>query len=118
MALTRSNLLKALADCDLNVSKAAKVLGVNRRTVLYQSDRMLEKTGLDPRTFYGLRELLELDALARQPCMSYMRLGQGVYSKAVCRATREMEECRCGGDRFECTFYKWPTMTRKEENNE
>ena len=33
-------------------------------------------------------------------------LGQSFYENVgVCRGTKEMEECSCGGDEHECNFY-------------
>jgi hypothetical protein len=57
-------LVRAFSDADLNVSRAARALGVHPNTVRYRLDRVAATTGHDPRTFAGLVELLcvaELD---------------------------------------------------------
>ncbi len=48
----------AMAECNLNVSKAAKILYMDRTTVLRHIDKIHDSTGRDPRYFYDLVFLL------------------------------------------------------------
>jgi hypothetical protein len=60
-------LVRAFSDADLNVSRAARALGIHPNTVRYRLERVAATTGHDPRTFAGLLELLcvaELDPAA------------------------------------------------------
>lgn len=50
--------IRAYAACEMNASKTAKMLFVHMNTVHYQLDKIKKKTGLNPRTFSGLTELL------------------------------------------------------------
>jgi hypothetical protein len=50
--------LRAYADCDLNVARAAERLVVHPNTVHYRLRRVAELTGQDPRRFADLVELL------------------------------------------------------------
>jgi hypothetical protein len=49
--------LRAYADCDLNVARAAELLNVHANTVHYRLRRVQELTGRDPRRFSELVEL-------------------------------------------------------------
>jgi sugar diacid utilization regulator len=50
--------VRALAACDLNVTRAAARLRVHPNTVRYRQQRIAGATGHDPRTFAGLADLL------------------------------------------------------------
>jgi hypothetical protein len=50
--------IRAFADADLNVSRAAEALGVHPNTVRYRLQRIAAGTDHDPRTFSGLVELI------------------------------------------------------------
>jgi len=50
--------IRAFANADLNVSRAADQLHVHPNTVRYRLERITASTGHDPRTFRGLIELL------------------------------------------------------------
>ena len=50
--------LRAYADCDMNVARAAERLVVHPNTVHYRLRRVAEATGRDPRRFGDLLELL------------------------------------------------------------
>lgn len=50
--------LRAYADHDMNVLRAARALGQHPNTVYGRLDRILELTGRDPRKFHALNELL------------------------------------------------------------
>jgi hypothetical protein len=53
-----SETLRAYADCDLNVARAAQRLTVHPNTVHYRLSRVAELTGSEPRRFADLVELL------------------------------------------------------------
>lgn len=53
-------IIEAMADCDLNVSKAASILYMHRNTLLYKIDRMYELKHLDLRCFNDLYLLIKL----------------------------------------------------------
>jgi sugar diacid utilization regulator len=50
--------LRAYADVDMNVLKAAEVLGVHANTVYARMQRVHDLTGLEPRSFNALNDLL------------------------------------------------------------
>jgi hypothetical protein len=50
--------LRAYADADMNVLKAAEKLGVHPNTIYSRLQRVRDLTGLEPRSFSGLSELL------------------------------------------------------------
>jgi hypothetical protein len=50
--------IRAFADADLNVARAAKRLYVHPNTVRYRLQQIATKTGHDPRTFPGVVDLL------------------------------------------------------------
>lgn len=50
--------IKAMADCSLCVSAAAVVMRKSRHTVINKCNKIQDITGHDPRTFYGLTNLL------------------------------------------------------------
>lgn len=52
-------LITTLADCDLRLSKTAQVLGWHRNTLGIRMDKILRQTGLDPRRFRDLCQLME-----------------------------------------------------------
>ena len=56
--------LRALAEADLNLTHAADALHVHPNTLRYRLRRIRERTGLDPRTFAGLMDLVCLIGLA------------------------------------------------------
>lgn len=49
-----------MAECDLRMSAVGKELNYCRGAVFYHVKRILKKTGLNPRCFYDLVELLEM----------------------------------------------------------
>lgn len=55
--------LRAYADADLNVSRAAASLNVHPNTIHYRLSRVADATGLDPRRFGDLVELLLAERL-------------------------------------------------------
>ncbi len=50
--------LSAYADCDMNVLKTAEALGMHPNSVYARFDRIRTLTGLDPRRYHALTELL------------------------------------------------------------
>ena len=50
--------LRAYADADMNVLKAAETLSVHPNTIYARMQRILDATGLDARSFHALNELL------------------------------------------------------------
>lgn len=55
---TQIETLRQYAQCDLNAKVAAERLHVHVNTAYYRIDQVLERTGLDPRRFRDLQELL------------------------------------------------------------
>jgi len=55
------DLVRALAENDMSASGAARELGWNRSTIQKHCDQLYGKTGLDPRKFYDLNELLYME---------------------------------------------------------
>lgn len=62
MALTEQDrdIIRELAEQDMNVSRAARALNLSPETVRWNIGRIARVTGLDPRRFYDLCELLDL----------------------------------------------------------
>lgn len=54
------DIILAMAECDLNVSKAANVLYMHRNTLLYKLDRLQELKQFDLRKFYDEYLLVKL----------------------------------------------------------
>lgn len=55
-----AEVVRALAACDMRIGAAALVVHKNRNTVMYWLDQIRKHTGLDPRKFYDLIQLLQL----------------------------------------------------------
>lgn len=51
-------LIKTYAACDMNAVQTGKQLYVHKSTVVYHFENIRRKTGLDPRRFNNLVELL------------------------------------------------------------
>lgn len=51
-------LIRAYAECDMSLAATARRMYVHKNTVIYQFEKIKKKTGLNPRTFGGLTELL------------------------------------------------------------
>jgi hypothetical protein len=92
---TTHQTIRAFADADLNVTRAASALRVHANTVRYRLSRIAELTGHDPRTFAGLTELCCLmearaigavsDPMEREPAA---RRGRGAGRPGGARSTR------------------------------
>lgn len=52
--------IRALADCDMKTKRAADKLHYHANTIIYHCNQIEKRTGLDPRRFYDLAELLEI----------------------------------------------------------
>jgi len=50
--------IRAMADADMNLSRAARDLGLHRDTLRSQLETIANRTGLSPTNFYDLSELL------------------------------------------------------------
>ena len=56
---TDKDVLLAYADCDMNAKQTSREIHMNSHNVDYHLDKVKRVSGIDPRTFYGLAELLE-----------------------------------------------------------
>ena len=52
--------IRTVADCDLNVTQASRVFHYHRNTLVYHMEKIKRKTGLDPRRFWDMIKLLEV----------------------------------------------------------
>ena len=50
----------AMADCDLRQASVARRLDTMPSAIQYNIERIITKTGLDPRRFYDLQDLLDM----------------------------------------------------------
>lgn len=57
---TRKRVAQAYADAGMNVTGAARILGLTTDTIYYHLDQIKARTGLDPRNFWDLARLLGL----------------------------------------------------------
>lgn len=55
-----AHIVVAMANHNMNVTNVARAIFVHRNTVLYHLDKVKRKTGLDPRRFYDLVELVKM----------------------------------------------------------
>lgn len=53
-----SRTIRAFTDCNFNVKRTARVLGVHTNTVYFRLNRMKKLSGLDPRTYAGASTIL------------------------------------------------------------
>ena len=54
----QTKVVHMMADCNLNVTAVARVTNYHPNTIMYHLNRIQEVTGQNPRTFYGVVELL------------------------------------------------------------
>lgn len=54
------DIISALAFSNMNISKAARMVGKNRNTFLVHISLIKQKTNLDPTNFFDLYELYQL----------------------------------------------------------
>ena len=52
--------IRAMADADMNVAEAARLLYLHRGTVVYRLKQIHQQTGLDPYRFHDLCKLLKM----------------------------------------------------------
>lgn len=57
---SEKEIIKAIAEADLNMTKAAVDTHHHRNTFIYHRDKIKEKIGLDPKKFYDMQRLLIL----------------------------------------------------------
>lgn len=55
---TDKEIILAYADNDMNASETGKKLFMSTKSVQYHLDKIKQKTGFDPRKFYGLVKLI------------------------------------------------------------
>ena len=53
-------MMLAMANHSMNISEVSRQLFMHRNTVTYHLDKVKRQTGLDPRRFYDLIELVKL----------------------------------------------------------
>ena len=56
----KREIIRALAEYNMNVAETARQLHYHRNNVAYHVERVYKKTGLNPTNFYGLVKLLEM----------------------------------------------------------
>lgn len=54
-------IIKALADCNMNVQQTAKSINYHRNTIIYHLQKIKNETGLNPMNFYDLVKLINLE---------------------------------------------------------
>ena len=54
----RRKMLELMAEYDMCLAKVGRDLNYHASSVAYHMDKIKSETGLDPRTFHGLRRLL------------------------------------------------------------
>lgn len=55
------DLVQAMAENNMNAVKIAREMQLTSKAILYRCDRIQATTGLDPRNFYDLNELLYME---------------------------------------------------------
>lgn len=55
-----AEVIRAMAGCDMNMAEASRALFMHRNNVVYHVNKIRNETGLDPRRFCDLVELLEI----------------------------------------------------------
>ena len=55
-----AEVIKALADNDMNVSKTANAMHYHRNNIIYHVEKIKDETGLNPLKFYDLIKLLKM----------------------------------------------------------
>lgn len=59
---TEKQTLALLAKSGINISRAAEILGLSRKSVYDRLRNIENKTGIDPTDFWGLHKLLAMSA--------------------------------------------------------
>lgn len=55
-----AHIVIAMANHNMNVTDVARAIFAHRNTVLYHLNKVKQQTGLDPRRFYDLVELVKM----------------------------------------------------------
>lgn len=55
-----AHIVIAMANHNMNVTDVARAIFAHRNTVLYHLNKVKQQTGLDPRRFYDLVELVKI----------------------------------------------------------
>ena len=55
-----AHIVVAMANHNMNVTDVARAIFAHRNTVLYYLNKVKQQTGLDPRLFYDLVELVKM----------------------------------------------------------
>lgn len=55
-----AHIVIAMANHNINVTDVARAIFAHRNTVLYHLNKVKQQTGLDPRRFYDLVELVRM----------------------------------------------------------
>ena len=55
-----AHIVVAMANHNMNVTDVARAIFAHRNTVLYHLNKVKQETGLDPRRFYDLVELVKI----------------------------------------------------------
>ena len=55
-----AHIVVAMANHNMNAIDVARAIFAHRNTVLYHLDKVKQQTGLDPRRFYDLVELVKI----------------------------------------------------------
>lgn len=55
-----AHIVIAMANYNMNVTDVARAIFAHRNTVLYHLNKVKQQTGLDPRRFYDLVELVKM----------------------------------------------------------
>lgn len=55
-----AHIVVAMANHNMNVTDVARAIFAHRNTVLYHLNKVKRQTGLDPRRFYDLVELMNI----------------------------------------------------------
>ena len=58
--LRDAHIVVAMANHNMNVTNVARAIFMHRNTVTYHLDKVKQQTGLDPRRFYDLVELVKM----------------------------------------------------------
>lgn len=54
-------IIRAMAEFDMNVSEVSKELFMHRNTVIYHISKIKKETGLDPQKFFDLVGLINME---------------------------------------------------------
>ena len=56
----QKEIILAFADCNMRLKTVAEKLYFHRNNIVYHCDKIMDKTGLNPRKFYDLVELVQM----------------------------------------------------------